>query len=346
MTGSRTSWTVEYGTVDIPEYEPTPLPPPAAVPAERPSAAAARSPITHLRYVAIAGPRYDEAVGFAQGIWGLHRTAADSDVSYFGAVASTEPYLLRVRRAEEARTDLISFGGRSVAAIDELAERLARDGYTVHGEPGESQEPGAGYAMRFFDPDGRIIEVTHGSDTRSARELEPGESVPGRLSHVVVNSENAQRLVGFYCTYLGFRISDFLTERMTFLRCSSDHHSFAVTQTNKTSLNHISFEMRGIDEYMRGAGRLINRGHQQLWGPGRHGPGNNTFAYFADPNNNVVEYTTALDVIEDEDTWIPRVWPETGEYRDQWGTGGLGDDLFALRAAQRSDAGLWVPIPF
>jgi catechol 2,3-dioxygenase-like lactoylglutathione lyase family enzyme len=345
MTGSRTSWTVEYGTVDVPEYVPTPLPPPAPAAGVRPSEIAAGSPISHLRYAAIAGPRYEQAVGFAEGIWGLYRTAADRDVSYFGAVASTEPYILRVRRADEPRTDLISFAGRSVAAIEALAERLLRDGYRVIGEPGPSQQPGGGYELRFFDPDGRIVEVTHDSATKAARELEAGESVPGRLSHVVVNSENAARLRAFYCDYLGFRVSDFLTERMTFLRCSTDHHSLAITQTTKTALNHISFEMRGVDEYMRGAGRLVGHGHDQLWGPGRHGPGNNTFAYFADPNRNVVEYTTALEVIEDEDAWVPRIWPETGEYRDQWGTGGLGEDLFALRAAQRSDSGLWVPTP-
>jgi len=345
VTGSRTSWQLEYGTAELPCFAPGAPPPAAPAPAERPSVTAARSPITHLRYVAVAGPNYARSVGFAEGIWGLYRTAADTDVSYFGAVGSTEPYILRVRRADEPRTDLISFGGRSVAAIDELAQRLARDGYRLLAEPGPSAEPGGGYALRFFDLDGRIVEVTHGTATKTARALEPGESVPGRLSHVVVNSENADRLITFYRAYLGLRISDWLTDRMVFLRCGTDHHSLAITRTNKTLLNHISFEMRGIDEYMRGAGRLIGHGHEQLWGPGRHGPGNNTFAYFADPDHNVVEYTTALELIEDEDAWTPRIWPADGDGRDQWGTGGLGDDLFALRAAQHSDPGLWVPTP-
>ena len=34
-----------------------------------------------------------------------------------------------------------------------------------------------------------------------------------------------------------------------------------------------------------------------MWGPGRHGPGSNTFAYFQDPNGFVAEYTTALEEI-------------------------------------------------
>ena len=53
--------------------------------------------------------------------------------------------------------------------------------------------------------------------------------------------------------------------------------------------------MRGIDEYMRGTGRLLRAGVEKVWGPGRHMAGNNTFSYFLDPHGNTVEYTTELE---------------------------------------------------
>ena len=66
--------------------------------------------------------------------------------------------------------------------------------------------------------------------------------------------------------------------------------------------------MRDIDEYMRGTGRMVRQGHAPLWGPGRHSSGDNVYSYFAGPDDFVVEYTTALERIGDEDAWVPRVW--------------------------------------
>jgi len=51
------------------------------------------------------------------------------------------------------------------------------------------------------------------------------------------------------------------------MRCNPRHHSLAIAKGPHTSLHHISFEMRGIDEYMRGSGRVIKSGARQIWGP-------------------------------------------------------------------------------
>ena len=75
-------------------------------------------------------------------------------------------------------------------------------------------------------------------------------------------------------------------EMMYFLRCNPQHHSLAIARGPHASLHHASFEMRGIDEYMRGTGRLLRAGVEKVWGPGRHLAGNNTFSYFLDPHGN------------------------------------------------------------
>jgi catechol 2,3-dioxygenase-like lactoylglutathione lyase family enzyme len=165
------------------------------------------------------------------------------------------------------------------------------------------------------------------------------------MSHVVVTSPDTAKTRAFYEQYLGFRLSDYLSERMCFMRCSTDHHSLAIAQHDNVSVNHVSFEMRGIDEYLRGTGRLIRTGFEPLWGPGRHSAGDNTYAYFQDPNGYVVEYTTELEQILDEDAWQPRIWPTDNEYADQWGTGGSGEDLYALKNKGTPDEGLWTSVP-
>ena len=226
---------------------------------------------------------------------------------------------MRIRRSAERRTDLIAFGARDRVAVDDLAARLGSEGVRLAGEPDQLSTPGGGYGVRFFDPDGRMVEVSCDVAAKPFREVVPGESVPRKLSHVVINSPNIGGVMRFYETYLGLRLSDWLEDRMCFLRCSNDHHSLAIAAAPSAGLNHVSFEMRDIDEYMRGTGRMVRAGQAPLWGPGRHSSGDNVYSYFAGPDQFVIEYTTALEVITDEDAWIPRIWPATPDYADRWG---------------------------
>lgn len=322
-----------------------PLPPPAPRGVVAASIIATRSPVTHVRHVAISTADFATALTFYEDVWGLYQVAGDSEFAFLGTVGSPEPFVVRLRRAAERRTDLIAFAALDRPAVDALATRLATDGIRLAGEPGPLATPGGGYGVRFFDPDGRLIEVSSDVVAKPFRELMAGESVPRKLSHVVINSPRVVELVSFYETYLGLRLSDWLEDRMCFLRCSDDHHSLAIAYAPAAGLNHISFEMRDIDEYMRGTGRMVRDGRPPLWGPGRHSSGDNVYSYFAGPDDFVVEYTTALEKIDDEDAWVPRIWPATPDYADRWGTAGPGEDLFALWHRTPPEAGLWVPPP-
>ena len=103
--------------------------------------------------------------------------------------------------------------------------------------------------------------------------------------------------------------------------------------------------MRGIDEYMRGTGRLLRAGVEKIWGPGRHLAGNNTFSYFLDPHGNTVEYTTELELV-DEDTWHPHMYDFSNpEVSDQWGTANAMNEFVAQKSFNDPDKGLFVAPP-
>lgn len=301
------------------------------------------SPITHLRHVAMAVPDWNAATAFYEGIWGLKRVADDTGIAFYAAEGSREQYVLRVRAAADKRLDLIAFGVADDATVDRLAAEFAAASIRIEREPGPLSTPGGGYGFRFFDPDGRLVEISSGVAERVARELEPRESIPRQLSHVVLNSTDVRATKAFYEQRLGFKLSDWLENIMCFLRCSPAHHSLAIAQGPHASLNHVSFEMRGIDEYMRGTGRLIRHGNRPVWGPGRHSAGDNTFSYFLDPNHNVVEYTTELETVDD-DAWTPHVYSTDPEQADQWGTGGPLEEFIPI-GFNDPDKGLWVPAP-
>jgi len=302
-------------------------------------------PITHLRHVGLAVPNYAEAAEFYGTTWGLVPVANDSGVTFFATPANPEQFVIRVREAAEKRLDLIAFGVATRADVDALAEQLIAASVRIDREPGTLDTPGGGYGVRFFDPDGRLIEVSAEVQERSFRTLEPTESIPRKLSHVVVNSENVLVTKAFYENLLGFRLSDWLDDRMCFMRVNAEHHSLAIAHGPHTALNHVSFEMRGIDEYMRGTGRMIRAGHTLLWGPGRRGAGDNTFSYFNDVSGNVIEYTTELELIVDEDAWQPRVWESTREQSDHWGTANDITEHLIPAMFNEPDPGVWQSSP-
>ncbi|MEP9380754.1 VOC family protein [Nocardioides sp. KR10-350] len=300
--------------------------------------------ITGLRHVGIAVENFDQAKEFYEKSWGLTCAETDSGVAFFSAEGSPENYVLRLRQGEK-RMDLLAFAVASAADVDTLAAQLATSGIQLVSEPGTLDTPGGGYGFRFFDVDGRIVEVSADVAPRPYRALEEREWIPEKLSHVVLNSTDVAKTKAFYESFLGFRLSDWIGDVMCFLRTNEFHHTIAIARGPHASLNHVAFNLRGIDEYMRATGRLLRAGGELLCGPGRHMPGDNTFSYFMDPSRNVVEYTTQLELVEDEDTWQVRRFKRSDpESRDQWGTSGSPERLYPAMMNDL-DTGLWTPCP-
>jgi catechol 2,3-dioxygenase-like lactoylglutathione lyase family enzyme len=299
--------------------------------------------ITHIRHVDLAVPDYDKQRDFYTNHWGLTPMVEEPGLTFLAAEGSPEQYVVRLRKDAQKRMELWAFGAKDAAAVDTLAERLGQGGVQLVNEPGKLDTPGGGYGFRFFDVEGRTVEISADVAVRQHRKIEEKESIPVRLSHLVINSPNPERTVAFYEQHLGFALSDTLTsphmgELMWFLRCSSSHHSIAIARCPHVALHHASFEMRGLDEYMRGTGRLLRAGVEKIWGPGRHLAGNNTFSYFLDPLGNTVEYTTELEEI-DEDAWHPHLYDLSDpEVADQWGTANQMNEFVAKRSFNDPDA--------
>jgi len=306
--------------------------------------------ITHLRHVDLAVPDLAKQHDFYTGTWGLAAEHSDTGLSFLAAEGSPEQYVVRLREASDKRIDLIAFGAASAAHVDALAAQLGRDGVQLVTEPGTLATPGGGYGFRFFDNEGRTVEISSDVTVREHRKIEEGESIPVRLSHVVVNSAAPEATVAWYQRHLGFALSDTLThphmgEMMWFLRVNAWHHSLAIARCPHPSLHHASFELRGIDEYMRGTGRLLRAGIEKIWGPGRHLAGNNTFSYFLDPHGNTVEYTTELEQVE-EDSWHPHLYDFTQPgVADQWGTANQMNELVAAKSFNDPDHGMFAAPP-
>ena len=109
---------------------------------------------------------------------------------------------------------------------------------------------------------------------------------------------------------------------MSFVRCNRTHHCIAYARGGFSSLHHIAFEVQDLDSVMRGIGRLKDAGYPPVWGPGRHGPGNNVFGYFVGPHGGVIEYTAEVEEVGDDyKVGGPDDWKWPPGRTDHWGIG-------------------------
>jgi len=145
---------------------------------------------------------------------------------------------------------------------------------------------------------------------------------PTKLGHVAAFVPDLDPLQTFYQDLLGFKWSDTIGDFFVFLRCNADHHAANfMSSTKKRGLHHIAYEMRDLNHLQTMLDHMAVEQVRLEWGPGRHGPGHNIFTYHHDPDGNLIELFTQLDVIHDEakGNWEPRPWHnEFPQYPKTW----------------------------
>ena len=275
--------------------------------------------ISEIRYVGYGTPDLDAERKFYGEIWGLREVAERDGMVYFAAEGHDELYVVRLRKAKEKRIDMIALAADSAADVDALHERVAKAGCRIIFGPKDLDSFGGGYGFQFFTQDGLPFEISSGVERGKARTLKRWEGIPKRISHIVMHSPDHKAAVKFFVDVLGFRVSDWLGDFMAFLRCNEWHHRIAFLP-GPPCLNHVAYDMLGLDDMIRGISRLKNLGVDVKWGPGRHTAGDNTFSYFTTPNGFAVEYTAELEKVDDA-TWKPQVYQPSPQIMDQWGIG-------------------------
>lgn len=279
-----------------------------------------------LRSIEMEFPQVREAAEFLIGTWGLAPAGERADAIYLRGSGDLS-YLVGLFEAAQEKVRSVTF----LCAQDDLEalkRRIIENGRLMR--PVTSADPGGGAGIEVELPEGEIFRFLTDSST-----VEPieGPDLPFKLTHVVLSSTDAERSGQFAEDVLGFRVSD-RTRGMVFVRCNQSHHSIAFARAGYSSLNHIAFEMRDIDGVMRGIGRMRDVGTDPVWGPGRHGPGNNVFAYFIAPFGAVIEFSTATNLVDDDyPTGTPEDWTWPENRIDQWGMS--NKDVATITAAEK-----------
>lgn len=202
------------------------------------------------------------------------------------------------------------------AALESAATALSRAGISYETEtPGEL---GQGPSLRLRDPDGYIVELI-GGIAQVSPNYGPRAVQPRKLGHVTLLVGDCKRSADFYNEVLGFRVSDWVDDIFLWMRCNPDHHGLAFAKTGSIKMHHFAFELVDFSYLARQAEHLMQNGYALLYGPGRHGPGQNQFEYFRDPEKNLVEFMCDIQQIWDDATYVPRVWSSKELWVNLWG---------------------------
>ena len=273
-------------------------------------------PVTGLRSVDIVVPDLAAAVAFYTDVWGL--VVADrTSGSVWLRGTGDDPHLLALHAADTAAIRSMTFRLADDTDAEALTAAAAARGAVVLHAARSADEHGGGTITSLRDPQGRSIRLVQGDERPAPLAADPDR--PERLAHVNINSNAVDGDAAFFTDALGFGLTD-RSKMMAFVRTNSDHHSIVIADAPVNTLNHIAFQLSDWEGVMRASGRMVDHGFPIGWGPGRHGPGNNVFAYFVDPFGFVVEYTAeVLQVDEHYRVGAPGdwIWP-TGR-TDQWG---------------------------
>ncbi len=273
-------------------------------------------PVIAIRSVDLGVPDIARAEAFYAETWGLEVAARQGRAVYLRATGP-DHHVLALHPHPYAEILSVSFRVGTEETLERIAAAVASVDGSVIDAVTPNYDPDGGIVLKVGSSEGYILRFHHGDALHGHAYSRC--SFPFRLSHVNLNCADIEATSQIFQSVLGFKLTD-RSKAMAFLRCNQDHHAVVLADSGVNGLNHVAFMMPDLESVMRGSGRMIDNGFPIGWGVGRHGPGDNVFAYFVDPFGFVIEYTA--EVLQVNDDYRPRgpdhwVWP--AGRTDHWG---------------------------
>ena len=204
------------------------------------------------------------------------------------------------------------FACRDAAGLAAMRERAAREDLQILDSPTPLFIPGA-FGIR--DPDGNLI--LFGLPTAEP----PRPGLRGPLQHLTLASQTPEAIERFYVDRLGFRTSDYSRSPAgamlaVWTRSNHEHHTLACFKRGRQGIDHFSFEAGDWSVIKDWCDRMGARRIPIVWGPGRHGPGNNLFIFIEDPDRNWIEISAEMEVMYGREAVT---WPAEAYTLNMWG---------------------------
>lgn len=210
--------------------------------------------------------------------------------------------------------------------VDEAASRIEGAGCKI-----VSTEPSLSCidkSVTFVMPEGLRFEIHTPirCDIKGQRFATTGV-MPRRIDHINLISPDPATTRAQLTAIAGMQLSErMVNDALSWMYGGNrQHHILGLVKGDSAGLHHVSFEFVEFNMYCR-LGDILDRfDRQMMWGPGRHRPGDNTYAYYTDPSGMMIECSGPMSHIADDEHFEPNVitnLERPGNVRDMnvWGT--------------------------
>lgn len=267
--------------------------------------------VTRMGHIALRVPDLDAAVAFQQDVLGMVETERTARVSYLTCNERHHELMLIEDPVRRGYDHLAVEVEDPVALTAALRSAEAAGGHAIgtiyDGEPGIDR------AVRVLAPGGHVFKIFCGMERIP---LPPAGDRPLKFEHASVKVRIMKPLERFLGG-LGFGFSDRMGATASWWHCDEDHHGMALVRAPRSELSHYAFTVADLNAMGRVADRLKHHRDQRLiWGPARHGPGNNQFMYFHDNDGAMIELCSEIARMPN---YQPREWPGGLKPINQWG---------------------------
>jgi catechol 2,3-dioxygenase-like lactoylglutathione lyase family enzyme len=247
----------------------------------------------------------DAVVREATEILGLRVTHSDNSQIWLSTRGRAAELVLV--RADENAAHTIGLEALSAEAVREAAARAEAEGCRVVSR--EPSLPCMAAGTTFVTPEGLRFEIhTPIRDDINGRRHATAGVCANRLDHLNLLTSDPTTTRRQLEAIGGLRVSERMAnDSLTWMYGGNRQHHIVGLVKGQTGLHHYSFEFLDFTQYLRLGDTLDRFDKQLMWGPGRHRPGDNTYAYYVDPSGAMVECSGTMSRIADDANFTPNV---------------------------------------
>lgn len=268
-----------------------------------------------IGHMALRVPDLDEAVAFHVDVLGLSEIERVGGTSYLTCNERHHELILIDQDAGARGYEHIGLEVAGPVELERARSGMAAAGGELLGATYDG-EPGIDRAAAVRGPGGHVFKLFCGMETGN---VPPDGTGVTKFEHVSIKARGLGRTERFLQQGLGFGFSDRLGRTASWWHCDDDHHGLAVVIAPRPELSHYAWTATDLNAMGRICDRLAARGRGLIWGPSRHGPGNNLFVYFHDPAGAMIEVCAEIAQMPPAGDYIARQWPGGLGSINQWG---------------------------
>lgn len=285
--------------------------------------------IERAGYVALRAADPARAAQFAADHLGFTLIHVDDEQRHYLAAHGPDLYsLVYVRSDEGPGVDHASWIVPDLGTLDRAAAALEERGVAVE-RIAESALFRHGPAVRFLAPNGTTLELTLGVNSQiPVSEFVPPPVAPIAplcFDHVILRHRDVHAANAFAQEVMGLKESGQITfpdgdPLLTFFRSHTLFHCYGTARSPHDGLHHVQFTLKNdraifrCYEAMREAGEV-----EVIWGPLRHGCGQNLALYLLDAEGHIFEYSAEEEIILDDECYEVQRWPLDDPHAgDEW----------------------------